>query len=190
MILLVEHTNLVSIDPYWLWVKCRVEFLVLTREKTGSWHEIDWLQKPQIIQQTNHSCNYNGKQSVGVMKAKTGNVWVQEMLESIFKRSNVKSRIQSLYMWDYPGCPRSSRSSATVEKRKERSAKVLVGERLLFFFTPFRDSLSRVSKRKKPLAPCLVKDSCVQINVLQRLFWVNGWKKALHTLTTFASLDY
>ena len=89
-------TNLVSINPYWSWVKCRVAFLVLTREKTGSWEEIDRLQKPQTIQQTNHSCNYHGKQSTGDMKAKTSDVWVQEMFDAIFKRSNVKSSIQSL----------------------------------------------------------------------------------------------
>ena len=94
--LLRLSTNLVSINPYWSWVKCRVAFLVLTREKTGSWEEIDRLQKPQTIQQTNHSCNYNGKQSTGDMKAKTSVVWVQIMFEAIFKRSNVKSSIQSL----------------------------------------------------------------------------------------------
>ena len=69
---------------------------VLTREKTGSWDEIDRLQKLQTIQQTNHSCNYNGKQSTGDMKAKTSDVWVQEMFEAIFKRSNVISSTQSL----------------------------------------------------------------------------------------------
>ena len=30
------------------------------------------------------------------MKAKTSDVWVKEMFEAIFKRSNVKSSIQSL----------------------------------------------------------------------------------------------
>ena len=55
--------------------------------------------------------------------------------------------------------------------------EVLVGERLLILFTPLRGSLSRVSKRKKPLAPSSVKDSSVQTNVLQRLLWVNGVKE-------------
>ena len=39
--------------------------------------------------QTNHSCNYNGKQSTGAMKAKTSDVWVQEMFEAIFILSAV-----------------------------------------------------------------------------------------------------
>ena len=67
--------------------------------------------------------------------------------------------------------------------------EVLVGERLLFFYAASRLAFAGF-KRKKPLAPFLVKDFCVQTNVLQRLFWVYGWKKALHTLTTFASLNY
>ena len=80
------------------------------------------------------------------MKAKTSDVWVQEMFEAIFKRSNVKSSMQSL-SW----MPEVSPLIGGDGEAKERSANVLVGER--FFFTPLRDSLSRVSKRKKPLCP-------------------------------------
>ena len=67
------------------------------------------------------------------------------MFEAIFKRSNVKSSIQSL----------SWMPEAAMEKRKERSANVLVGGRLFFFFhaasrlafAGFKEKKASVSKQ-------------------------------------------
>ena len=77
------------------------------------------------------------------MKAKTSDVWVKEMFEAIFKRSNVKSSIQSL-SW----MPEVFPSSAAMEKRKDRSAKVLVGEGLLFSSAASRPTYAGFKEKK------------------------------------------
>ena len=83
------------------------------------------------------------------MKAKTSDVWVQEMFEAIFKRSNVKSSMQSL-SW----MPEVSPLIGGDGEAKERSANVLVGERFFFFhaasrlaFAGFKEKKASVSKQ-------------------------------------------
>ena len=100
------------------------------------------------------------------MKAKTSDVWVQEMFEAIFKRSNVKSSMQSL-SW----MPEVSPLIGGDGEAKERSANVLVGERFFFFSRRFATRF-RGFQREKSL--------CVQTNVLQKLFWVNRVKEEDH----------
>ena len=101
---------------------CPEAFLVLTREKTGSWDEIGWWQQPQRIQQTSHSCYNNSKtinlchESKNKFRLGARNVWAN------FKRSDVKSSAQSVEgTLDARPLP----AHQLRWRRQERSAKVL-----------------------------------------------------------------